>query len=103
MDLLKATKIDIREAYHNAQEIMKEPDEKDFYARISCTVFIPMLKKNSKGFRRIGVLLFDDAGEPIGKIYKPVYNCMVMKNYDLRLLPCGYFAMIAHEEEKKDG
>lgn len=27
-------------------------------------------------------------------------NCMVMKNYDLRLLPCGYFAMIAHEEEK---
>ena len=96
MDLLKATKSEILEAFENARELGEGREMFQLTMTMSAAVLIPMRGKNSQGFRLIGSMFLDSNKEPIGKISRPVsYLDVNIKRYDFKLLPCGYWILIA--------
>lgn len=100
MDLLKATKSEILEAFENARELGEGQEVFQLTMQMSAAVLIPMRGKNSQGFRLIGSMFLDNNKEPIGKISRPFSSPVSIldvniKRYVLKLLPCGYWILIA--------
>ena len=99
MDLLKATKTEILEAFNNAREIGENQDEFELDRPFSAIILIPMRGKNCDGFRLIGSMLLGRDNEPLGKISRPVADVDVnVRRYDFKLLPCGFWILIAKQE-----